>query len=152
MNGNVLKEGSGPFQIIGIHKNKDGISFKKVKIRMAQAHSAMTRLIVLWENNMNSFPTNIKLYKSPVLSILLNGCESLTLTADLQRLTQAFQNKCYRRRLGKDHKTNEYMATGQYPRRTSGSVIGNCQASQGIMVRPCMPSRYADKKSYNREE
>ena len=37
------------------------------------------------------------------------------------------------------------MATGQYPRRTSGIFIINRQASQVIMVRPCLSSRYALK-------
>ena len=59
-----------------------------------------------------SFPTEIKLYKSMVLSILLTGCKSCTLTADLERQIQAFKNNCYRKRLGisyREHKTNEYV-------------------------------------------
>ena len=31
------------------------------------------------------------------------------------------------------------MATGQYPRLTSGTFIVNRQASQVIIVRPCLP-------------
>ena len=40
------------------------------------------------------------------------GCESRALTADLETLIQAFENKCYRRMLGmsyREHKTNEYV-------------------------------------------
>ena len=58
------------------------------------------------------FPTKIKLYKSLVLSILLNGCESCTLTAELEMRIQAFENKCNRMMHGmsnKEHKTNEYV-------------------------------------------
>ena len=37
------------------------------------------------------------------------------------------------------------MAKHQYPRRTSGTFIVKCQAPQLIIVRPCLPSRYAAK-------
>ena len=40
------------------------------------------------------------------------GCERWTLTADLGRRIQAFENKCYRRMIGisdKEHKTNKYV-------------------------------------------
>ena len=35
------------------------------------------------------------------------------------------------------------MATGRYPRRTSGAYTVNRQASQAIMIRPCLSLRYA---------
>ena len=72
----------------------------------------MTRLAILWENKAISFPTKVKLYKALVWSILLYGCESWTLTADLDRRIQAFENKCYRRMLGvsyREHETNKYV-------------------------------------------
>ena len=51
-------------------------------------------------------------YRSLVLSVLLHGCESWTLTADLERRIQVFENKCNGRRLDiglsyREHKTNE---------------------------------------------
>ena len=55
---------------------KNVISVKEVKeveIRLAQAHSAMTGLAIMWENKAISFPTKIKLFLSPVLSVLLYG-------------------------------------------------------------------------------
>ena len=48
--------------------------------------------------------------QSLVLSILLYGYESWTMTVYLRKRIQAFENKCYRRVLGisyKEHKTNE---------------------------------------------
>ena len=72
----------------------------EVQIRRAQAHSAMTRLALLWKNKAISFPPEIKRYKSLVLSMLLYACESWTVTADLERRIQAFENKSYRRMLG----------------------------------------------------
>ena len=65
---------SEPFQILGSTQTKDGTSIKELKIRLAQAHSALTRLAMLWKNNAISFATKIKLYKSLVLSILVYGC------------------------------------------------------------------------------
>ena len=64
---------------LGSTQTKDGTSTEDVKIRLVQIHSAMTRLAILWKNNVISLPTEIKLFKLLVLSILLNGCDSWTL-------------------------------------------------------------------------
>ena len=48
--------------------------------------------------------------RSLVISIFLYACESLTLTAELEKRAQAFEMRCYRRLLDisyKDHVTNE---------------------------------------------
>ena len=58
MNGKVLEE-VDQFSYIGSTQTKDGTSLKSVKISLAQAHSAMTRLSVLWKNKVISFPTKI---------------------------------------------------------------------------------------------
>ena len=55
---------------------------------------------------------NLKLYKALVLSILLYGCESWTLTAELEKKIQAFEMKCLRKLLNiswTEHKTNELV-------------------------------------------
>ena len=47
---------------------------------------------------------------SIVISIFLHVCESWTLTVELEKRTQAFEVRCYRRLLNisyKDHVTNE---------------------------------------------
>ena len=52
----------------------------------------------------------MKLLRSLVISIFLYACESWTLTAELEKRTQAFEMRCYRRLLNisyKDHVTNE---------------------------------------------
>jgi hypothetical protein len=59
------------------------------------ASAVITQLIAIWKSNI-SFPVKIKLYKSLILSILLYGCESWTLTANTEHRIQAFKNKCYR--------------------------------------------------------
>ena len=107
---------SGAVQIPGIHTNQRQNINKQVKMRWAQAYSAMTRLAVLWKYNGISFPTKIKLYKSPVLSILFQGCESWTLTADLERWIQAFENKYYRMMIGIS--TENIKQTNMYGNRS----------------------------------
>ena len=61
--------------------------------------------------------------RSLVISIFLYACESWTLTAVLEKRTQAFEMRCYRRLLNvsyKDHVTNEEVrrkiqaAIGEY--------------------------------------
>ena len=107
MNGQRLEE-VDQFKCLDSTQTKGGTSVKEVKINLVQAHSAMTRLaiLVLWKNKAINFPTKIMLYRSLVLSVLLYWFESWTLTADLERLTQAFLNKCYISY--REHKTNEY--------------------------------------------
>ena len=51
--------------------------------------------------------------RSLVLSIFLYACEPWTLTAELERRTQAFEMRSYRRLLNisyKDHVTNEEVS------------------------------------------
>ena len=82
INGQTLEE-VDQFKYLGSTQTKDGSSVKEVKIRLAQAHS-----------------------------VLLYGCESWTLTADLERRIQAFGNKCFRRMLDistREHKMNDYV-------------------------------------------
>ena len=61
--------------------------------------------------------------RSLVISIFLYACESWILTAELEKRTQAFEMRCYRRLLNisyKDHDTNEEVrrkiraAIGEY--------------------------------------
>ena len=59
--------------------------------------------------------------RSLVISIFLYACVSLTLTAELEKRTQSFEMRCYRRLLNisyKDHVTNEEV------RRKSQAVTG----------------------------
>ena len=102
------------------------------------------------QNKAISFPSKTKLYTSLVLSILLYGCDSWTLTAELERQIQCFQNNCYRSMLGiscKERKTNEY-GSGT-PRSISAPEVMNfhCQPSNvaSYMVRPYLQSRSAAK-------
>ena len=50
------------------------------------------------DNNI-SLGSKVKLMHSLVISIFLYACESWTLTAELEKRTQAFEMRCYRRLL-----------------------------------------------------
>ena len=103
------------FKYHGATLTKDGRSTAEIKIRLAIATASMAKLNKIWSSKDVSFSTKMKLYKTLVLSTLLYGCESWTLTADSTKRIQAFRNKCYRRMLGiswKDLKTNEFVQRG----------------------------------------
>ena len=71
----------------------------------------MTKLNRIWKSSIR-LSTKLKLYKSLVVSIVLYGCETWTLTAALEKKIQAFENKCLRKLLQiswTEHKTNNYV-------------------------------------------
>ena len=91
--------------------------------RFSQATAALTKLKLIWRDNNISLGSKVKLMRSLVISIFLYACESWTLTAELEKRTQAFEMRCYRRLLNisyKDHVTNEEVrrkiqaAIGEY--------------------------------------
>ena len=55
------------FKYLGSTQTKDGTSIKEVKIILVQAHSAMTRLAILWKTMPSVF---LQRYNSLALSIL----------------------------------------------------------------------------------
>ena len=109
------------FKYLGAVVSDDG-SKPEVLSRIAQATAALTKLKPIWRDNI-SFGSKVKLMRSLVISIFLYACESWTLTAELEKRTQAFEMRCYRRLLNfsyKDHVTNEEIrrkiqaAIGEY--------------------------------------
>ena len=88
----------------------DDGSKPEVLSRIAQATAALTKLKTIWRDNNISLGPKVKLMRSLVISIFLYACESWTLTADLEKNTQAFDMRWYRRLSNisyKDHVTNE---------------------------------------------
>ena len=108
------------FKYLGAVVSGDG-SKPEVLSRIAQATAALTKLKPFWRDSNKG--SKVKLMRSLVNSIFLFACESLTLTAELMKRTQAFEMRCYRRLLNisyKDHVTNEEVrrkiqaAIGEY--------------------------------------
>ena len=97
------------FKHLGAVVSDDG-SKQEALSRTAQATAALTKLKLIWRDNNISLGSKVKLMRSLVISIFLNACESWTLTAELEKSTQAFEMRCYRRLLNilyKGHVTNE---------------------------------------------
>ena len=93
------------FKDLGAVVSNDG-SKPEILSRIAQATAALTKLKPIWRDNNISLGSKVKL----VISIFLYACESWTLTAELEKRTQAFEMRCYRRLLNisyKDPITNE---------------------------------------------
>ena len=68
--------GDGQFQVPGRTLCKDSTCSVEVLIRLASAMAAFARLDRIWRCNTISFASRFKLYKSPVTSTLLCGCET----------------------------------------------------------------------------
>ena len=107
---------------LGAVVSDDG-SKPEVLSRIAQATAALTKLKPIWRDNNISLGSKVKLMCSLVISIFLYTCESWTLTAELEKRTQAFEMRCYRMLLNisyKNHVTNEEVrrkiqtAIGEY--------------------------------------
>ena len=111
MNGQQLEEVDA-FKYLGSTLTKDGRSTTEIKTRISIATSAMARLTKIWRSRDISFHTKMKLYKALIVSILLYGCESWTMTAETTKRVQTFETKCFRRLLGipwQARKTNEHV-------------------------------------------
>ena len=96
------------FKYLGAVVSDDGFK-PEVLSRIAQATAALTKLKPIF-GEIISLGSKVKLMRSLVISKLLYACESWTLTAELEKRTQAFEMRCYRRLLNisyKDHVTNE---------------------------------------------
>ena len=108
------------FKYLGAVVLDDG-SKPEALSRIGQATAAFTKLKPIWRDNNISFGSKVKQMRSLVISIFLYACESWTLTAELEKRTQAFEMRCYRRLLNisyKDHVTNEEV------RRNIQAAIG----------------------------
>ena len=78
MNGQQLEEVMA-FNYLGAKLTKDGRSTAEIKIRLAIATASRAKLNKIWSSKDVSFSTKIKLYKTLVLSTLLQTCHSIEL-------------------------------------------------------------------------
>ena len=111
MNGQELEEVSA-FKYLGATLTKDSRSTVEIKSRIAIATSTMAKLDKIWRNKGIRFSSKMRLYRALVLSTLLYGCESWTMSAETTKKIQTFETKCFRRMLGitwQEKKTNDYV-------------------------------------------
>ena len=103
------------FKYLGAVVSDDG-SKPEVLSRIEHATAALTKLKPIWRDNNISLGSKMKLMRSFVISIFLYVCESWTLTAELEKRTQAFEMRCYQRLWNisyRDHITNEEVITNE---------------------------------------
>ena len=93
------------FKYIGAIVADEG-SKPEVLASIAQATAALTKLKQIWRDNNLPLGSKVKLIRSFIISIFLYACESWTLTAELEKRTQAFEMRCYRRLLNTSYKDN----------------------------------------------
>ena len=108
INGKKL-EAVASFEYLGSVIIDEG-SKPKILSSIAKTTAALTRLKPVWDDGSISLSSKIRLMRSLVTSIFLFGCESWTLTVELQRKIRAVEMSCYSEILHisyKDHVTNE---------------------------------------------
>ena len=78
------------FKYLGAVVSDDGPK-PEVLSRIAQATAPITKLKPIWRVSNISLGSKVKLMRSLFISIFLYACESWTLTAELEKRTQAFE-------------------------------------------------------------
>ena len=84
------------FKYLGAVVLDDG-SKPEVLSRISQATAALTKLKPICRDNNIPLGSKVKLMRSLVISVFLYACELSTLTTELEKRTQAFEMRCYRR-------------------------------------------------------
>ena len=75
---------------LGAVVSDDG-SKSEILARIAQTTAALTKIKPIWKDNIVSLGSKVKLMHSLISAIFLYACESWTLTAELEKRTQAFE-------------------------------------------------------------
>ena len=89
---------SETFTYLGSVVHKNGESGHEVLRRIGLAHGVMDSLNAsIWRCRYLCRQTKIRLFKSLVIPVLLYGCETWTLNADLKRRIDAFDSNSLRR-------------------------------------------------------
>ena len=97
------------FKYLGAIVTVEGTK-REVLTRLAQATSALTKLKTVWKDRKITSKHRIQILRSIVIPTFLYTCETWTLTAELERRTQTFEMRCYRKIFGisfRDRVTNE---------------------------------------------
>ena len=97
-----------------IAEEKAGLRKKRSTIEqiLNDSNLYISSHITICKSRNISLQTKIPLYKSQILSILLYGCETWTLSERLERRITAFDHKAYKRNMGityRERKTNYYV-------------------------------------------
>lgn len=85
------------YTYLGSQITPDGGAREDVKTRIRKAQGAFAQLRPIWRSNQLSLKTKIRIFNSNVKSVLLYGCETWLVAADVTSKLQVFVNRCLRR-------------------------------------------------------
>ena len=95
------------FKYLGAIVSDEG-SKPEVLSRIAQTTAAVTKPKAIWNDKNIAISSKVRLMRSLAMSIFLYACETLTITADIEKWIQALEMRCFRKFLGisyRDHIT-----------------------------------------------
>lgn len=95
--GNTPLEDVDEFVYLGCAVTKNGGTIADVSLRINKARQAFYKLNKIWNSSLMSRAHKLRLYNACVKSVLLYGCETWKVTADVVNKLQVFTNKCLRR-------------------------------------------------------
>ena len=87
------------FKYLGATITSDARSATEIKIRIATATSTLAKLKPIWRNKRISMTSRMHLLRALITSIFLYGCETWTVTAEMEKRINAFEMNCMRRLL-----------------------------------------------------
>ena len=102
LNAEVLEE-VHTVKYLGAEMSSNGRSEKEARHRIAIATSALSKLNRIWGDRNTSLKTKMHLLCTIVISTLLYGAKTWTLTSTMERKIAAFEMRAYRRLLQISH-------------------------------------------------
>ena len=84
------------FKYLGAIISNEG-SKPEILSRIAQTTAALSRLKIIWRDKNISLASKVKMMRTLILSTFLYACESWILTAEIERMIQALEMRCYRK-------------------------------------------------------
>ena len=84
------------FNYLGSHLKANGDAETEVTARIGRAHAAFKNNSAIWKRRNVSLKVKNRLFDSLILSTLLYGLETITLSVAISRKLQTFENDCVR--------------------------------------------------------
>ena len=94
MDGHALEEVQ-QFKYLGVMMNEEVTLTNEIKVQLAIATTQMAKLTHIWKNREVDDKIKIQLMKALVNAVALYGCESWTLSKQLEKKIAAFEMRCY---------------------------------------------------------
>ncbi len=110
------------FTHLGSVLHNNGRSDQEVIRRIGLAYGVMDSLNTsIWLCRYLCRRTKLRIFKSLVLPALLYGCETWTLSGDLERRLNVFRTKCLRRIMG--HRWNDFVSNQRLLHETESRPV-----------------------------